>query len=129
MLLSCSFVFVNAVYANELSARDAAILKEAGIPVHSSMQYVNGALSGIMGVRFASSANVNELRAWYQGKFPGWSVNDQFGTWILYEGEPGGGPAAYMTKKQVMIVENKNLQQWFSLPASMNTEVIIVVPE
>ncbi len=115
--------------AADLPARDVKILKEARIPVYQGAEYTNGALGGEMGVRFASSAPVEDVRKFYREKFPGWALNDQYGSWILYNGEPGGGPAGYMGKQQVMVVNNKNLPSWFGVDKSKTTEIIIVVPE
>jgi len=115
--------------AVDLPARDAKILKEAGIPVYQGAEYTNGALGGEMGVRFASSAPVEEVRAFYREKFPTWALNAEYGAWILYNGKPGGGPAGYMGKQQVMVVNNKNLPSWFGVDKSKTTEIIIVVPE
>lgn len=128
MLMWCAMGFTSVIVASDLSAEDAGILKKEGIPVHPDLNYVNGTLGGMAGARFASAKNVNIVRDWYRKEFPKWALNDQYGAWILYDGKAGGGPAAYMTKKQISVVENKNLQSWFGLPASMTTEVIIVIP-
>jgi hypothetical protein len=34
-----------------------------------------------------------------------------------------------MSKNQVMVAENENLQAWFGVPEDMKTEVIIALPE
>ncbi len=117
------------VLAAGLAPKDAKILEDAGIPVFQGAQFVNGSLGGDMGARFAISAPVEDVRAFYKAKFPSWALNDEYGSWILYNGEPGGGPAAYMGKQQVSVVENKNLPSWFGLDKSMTTEIIVVVPE
>ncbi len=130
ILTGCLLLMFSAgiALAADLPSRDAKILKEAGIPVYKDAEYTNGALGGAMGVRFASSAPVEEVRAFYRKKFPGWALNTEYGAWILFKGKPGGGPAAYMDKQQVMVVNNENLPTWFGLNKSKTTEIIIVVP-
>lgn len=127
-LLTLLLLSFDSFAGNAISPSDQAILDKADIPLYPGMQYTNGSLGGMMGVRFASADPTQKIRAWYREKFPQWALNDQYGSWILYDGKPGGGPMAYMNEKQVMIVENKELPQWFNLPPSMTTEVVIVVP-
>ncbi|MDF1525172.1 MAG: hypothetical protein RRA15_08515 [bacterium] len=116
-------------FAADLPAKDAKILKEAGIPLYKGVEFINGGLGDeVVGARFASSAPVEDVRAFYQDKFPDWALNAEYGAWILYVGEPGGGPAAYMGKQQISVATNKNLPEWFGLAGNMTTEIIIVVP-
>jgi hypothetical protein len=117
------------VLAADLPAKDAKILEDAGIPVYKGAEYVNGQLGGIMGLRLATSATLEEVRAFYRSEFPSWALNAEYGSWILYNGEPGSGPAAYMEKQQIMVAENKNLTEWFGIDKSKTTEIMIVVPE
>ncbi|GBE14971.1 MAG TPA: hypothetical protein ENH32_01115 [Proteobacteria bacterium] len=114
--------------AADLPAKDVKILKEAGIPLYKGAEFLNGGLGGEIGARFASSAPVEDVRAFYKGKFPAWALNAEYGSWILYDGKPGGGPAAYMGKQQVSVKENKNLPSWFGVAKNMTTEIMIVVP-
>ena len=115
--------------AADLPAKDAKIMEEAGIPLYKGAEFINGGLGDeLIGARFASSAPVEDVRAFYQDKFPNWALNAEYGAWILYDGEPGGGPAAYMGKQQISVVTNKNLPEWFGLAKNMTTEIIIVVP-
>jgi hypothetical protein len=128
VLACCVLCITCAVDANELSAQGLKVLKQSGIPVYPAATYINGTTGDITSFRFASSDNVTKVRDWYREKLPEWALNSDYGSWILYNGKPGGGPAEYMTKSQVLIGENNNLQQWFGLPASMTTEVIITLP-
>lgn len=128
LLVCCAFGFTGITGAAELSAQDKKLLKEINIPVYPAAQFVNGSLAGMTGVRFATSDTVKKVRNWYREIFPKWAVDNRYGTWILYNGKPDGGPAEYMSKNQVMVIENKNLQQWFGLPASMTTEIVIMLP-
>ncbi len=117
------------VLAADLPAKDVKILKAAGIPLYEGAEFTNGGLGDeVMGARFASSAPVEDVRAFYKGKFPAWALNAEYGSWILYNGEPSKSPAAYMGKQQIMVVKNKNLPGWFGLSKNMTTEIMIVVP-
>ncbi len=129
-LNGCLLLLLSAgiVLAADLPDRDMKILKEAGIPVYRGAEYTNGALGSEMGARFASSTPVEEVRAFYRSQFSSWALNDQYGSWVLYKGQPGGGPAVYMDKQQVMVVKNQNLPAWFGLVKNKTTEIIIVVP-
>lgn len=130
-LASCLLLGLSAgvALAEDLSARNARILEKAGIPFYQDMKFLNGALGdAVMGARFGSSAAVEDVQAFYRSKFKSWSLYDKYGAWILYNGKPGNGPAAYMGKQQISVVENKNLPTWFGLPQNMTTEIIIVVP-
>jgi len=125
---SMALIFAAGIaLAADLPAKDAKILKEAGIPLYKGTEFINGGLSEI-GARFASSAPVEDVQAFYREKFPSWALNAEYGSWILYNGEPGGGPAAYMDKQQVSVKKNKNLPSWFGLDKNMTTEIIIVMP-
>jgi hypothetical protein len=128
VLTCCILTLTYGVSAEELSAERAQVLKQTGIPIYPASTYVNGTTGDITSFRFASSDNVKKVRDWYRKKFPQWALNSEYGSWILYNGKSGGGPAEYMSKHQILIMENKNLQQWFGLPASMTTEVIISLP-
>lgn len=115
--------------AADLPAKDVKILEEAGIPLFKGAEFINGGLGDeLVGARFASSATVEDVRAFYRDKFPNWALNAEYGAWILYDGEPGGGPAAYMGKEQISVVTNKNLPEWFGIAKNKTTEIIIVVP-
>lgn len=131
-LLMISLVFIlsaGIALAASLSAKDVKILKDAGIPLYKGVQFINGGLGDkVVGARFASSASVEDVRAFYKSKFPGWALNTQYGAWILYKGEPGKGPAAYMGKQQISVAKNDKLPSWFGLDKSITTEIIIVVP-
>ena len=115
--------------AADLPAKDVKILEEAGIPLFKGAEFINGGLGDeLVGARFASSAPVEDVRAFYRDKFTNWALNAEYGAWILYDGEPGGGPAAYMGKQQISVVTNKNLPEWFGIAKNKTTEIIIVVP-
>ena len=130
-MISSLVLFLSAasVLAADLPTKDAKILEEAGITIYEGAEYVNGQLGGMTGLRFASSTALAEVRAFYRSEFPSWALNSEYGSWILYNGEPGGGPAAYMEKQQIMVAENENLSEWFGVDKSKTTEIIIVVPK
>lgn len=127
-LACCIFSFTGVTNAAELSANDLKVLKQVDIPVYPGLEFMNGNLQSMMSVRFVSADNINTIREWYRNNFPKWSINDLYGSWILYDAKPGGGPMNYMTKKHIMIVENINLPQWYGLPENMTTEVMIAIP-
>jgi hypothetical protein len=125
-LLVCQTLFL--VNAAELTVNDSKTLKQAGIPVYPGLEFINGITGDLISMRFATSDNVKALREWYRKELPKWAIYDEYGIWILYDGKPGGGPANYMTKKNISISENTNIPQWFSMPANMTTEVTITLP-
>ena len=122
------FGFTVSIGAEELSAEGSKILKQIGIPVYPGSKFINGTTGDITSFRFASSDGEKKVRDWYREKFPKWALENNYGSWILYNGKPGGGPAEYMYKNQILVQENIMLIEWFSLPASMTTEIIISLP-
>jgi len=129
VLVSMVLVFSGIALAADLTARDAKILKEAGIPLYKGAEFLNGGLGDeVMGARFASSASEKEVRDFYRTKFPSWALYAEYGGWILYDGKPGKSPAATMGKKQIAVIENKNLPEWFGVSKDKTTEILIVVP-
>ena len=129
VFVSIYFLFLGIAVAAELTDRDAKILKEAGIPLYSNAEFLNGGLGDeFMGARFACSASVKDVRDFYRKKFPTWALNSEYGSWILYDGKPSKSPAAYMGKKQISVTENKNLPAWFGVSKDKITELMIVVP-
>lgn len=128
IVLSLILISFNASANNPLSVKDKDILDKAGVPIYPGLKYMNGITGDMISMRFATSDNVETLREWYRKKLHKWAVYDEYGIWILYDGKPGGGPASYMTKKNISITENTNIPQWFSMPANMTTEVTITLP-
>ena len=132
MIMSIGLILIlSAVIAvaADLPAKDAKILKEAGIPIYKDAEFINGGLGDeLVGARFASSAPVEDVRAFYRDKFPTWALEAEYGAWILYKGKQGSGPAAYMGKQQISVDSNKNLPEWFGIAKNKTTEIIIVVP-
>ena len=128
ILACCIFGFTGGTGAEEFSAEGSKVLKQIGIPIYPAAKYANGTTGDITSFRFASSDELKKVRDWYREKFPQWAIYNEYGSWILYNGKAGGGPAEYMYKNQIMVLENKNLQEWFGLPASMTTEIVIMLP-
>lgn len=122
-----SLFTIMIAYANELSSSDMALIEKAGIPLHSDLNFVLG--SKDLGFRFATSEPVDKLRQWYQVKLSGWALLDKYGSWVLYNGEPGLSIGEVSTKPQVMILKNDNLPEWHSLEKTMTTEIVIMVME
>ncbi len=128
------FIFVGLLvllnmnaYAAELSAEDAKIIKAAEIPIYPEATFGGG--NRDIGYRFATSKPLAEVRQWYREKLSDWSLYEQYGGWILYKGEKDLGMAEVMSKLQVMIQENENLPEWFSLDKSMTREIVIMIPK
>lgn len=115
------------VYPAELPAADANIIKAAGIPIYPEATFTNGSRDA--GYRFATSKPLAEVRQWYREKLSDWALYEQYGGWILYKGEKDLGMAAVMSKLHVMIQENENLPEWFSLNKNMTREIVIMVPK
>lgn len=128
ILLALLNFTANADADNSLLKVDKDILDKVGVPVHSELKYLNGITGDMISMRFTTTDNVEALREWYREKLPKWAIYDEYKLWILYDGKPGGGPANYMTKINISIMENKNIPQWFSMPSNMTTEVIITLP-
>lgn len=127
-MLGCMFCLVGAAVAAELSDSDTKLLKESGIPLYKDTQFINGGLGDdVVGARFATSAAVDDVRAFYREVFPGWALQSGYG-WTLYDGKPSKSPAAFVGKKSITVQENKNLPEWFGLSRDMTTEIMIVVP-
>ena len=115
------------VHAADLNQSDASLIASAGIPVYSMAIFAYG--NSDVGFRFASSISPEEVRQWYREKLPEWSVLDQYGSWILYDGNPGAGLGEVMSKPQILIKENEYLPGWHSLEKNMTTEITIMVPK
>ncbi|RME55626.1 MAG: hypothetical protein D6790_15790 [Caldilineae bacterium] len=124
------FLGAGAVFAADLPDKDAKYLEGAGIPLYKGAVYTNGGLGdAYVGARFACNAPVTKVQAFYREKFPNWAlISDQYGTWILYEGEQSEQMGAYMGKKSISVREEKQLPGWFNLSSDMTTEILIVVP-
>lgn len=122
LILSCSWSS-----AADLPAPDAKLITNAGIPIYGKSVFAYG--NADVGFRFASSETPETIRQWYKEKLSSWVVYDQYGGWILYNGEQGLGMAEVMGKDQVSIQTNKNLPEWHSLDKGMTTEIVIMIPQ
>ena len=113
--------------ALSLPGQDEALIKNAGIPLYSKARFVYGNAS--VGYRFASSESVEAVRNWYKNKLSSWPVyQDNFGSWIIYKGDPGADMAQLlMQKSQVQVMKNDKLPEWHSLDNDMTTEIVIFV--
>lgn len=127
MTIILLFISVSA-FSQELTDADKELIKNAGIPIYSNAQFVNG--NNQVGFRFVTNDKIEDVRNWYKEKLAEWSLYSEYGGWILYKGEPGAGVADLMMKKnQVSVQFNENLPQWFSLDKNMTTEIVIGVFE
>ncbi len=112
-------------YAADLSAGDGAVIEKAGIPLYPEADFVYG--NKELGYRFASKVPPEEVRKWYREKLPGWSVNDEFGSWIMFDGKAGADMGTIMSTNQILIIKNEKLPEWHSLGGDMTTEITIMV--
>lgn len=125
VLLFCLLLGMNA-YASELGAADRQIIEAAGIQVYPGAIFVNG--SKAVGYRFASNKSSAIVRAWYSQQLSTWSLYEEFGGWILYDGDPGLGMGEVMAEMQVMVKANAMLPDWFGVDKELTTEIIIMIP-
>ena len=102
------------------------MIRDAGIPIYQEAIFAYGNAS--VGFRYATSTSPETVRQWYREKLSSWSVYEQYGGWILYNGKPGLGMTEIMEKDQVSIQKNENLPEWHSLDKTMTTEIVIMVP-
>jgi len=116
-----------SAHAETLVEADAALIENAGIPIHPDATFVYGNKS--VGFRFASAKPVAEIKSWYIERLGEWSVMDDFGLWALYDGPQGLSFGALMSKTRVSVTENDELPGWHSLDESMTTEIVIQVVE
>ena len=127
-MLGCMVFLGGVAVAQELSESHAKLLKESGIPLYKDIQFIDGGLGDeVVGARFATSATVDDVRAFYLEAFPDWALQSEYG-WTLYDGEQSKSPAAFIGKKSITVQENMILPDWFDLPEDMTTEIMIVVP-
>ena len=118
---------VGLVKAADLPAADAGVIKSAGIPLFDKAVFLVG--NRDTGYRFATSESPEAVRKWYREKLSSWSVFDQFGSWILYQGKAGAKLSGIMTSKQVSVVTNPKLVEWHKVQKNMTTEIVVMVPK
>ena len=113
--------------AADLPADDAKLIEAAKVPIFNGAVFVNG--NQDVGFRFATGVAPEEVRAWYKEKLGEWSLYEEYGGWILYEGAPGAGMGDLMTKKQVAVQKNDKLGEWYGLDPALSTEIVIMIPK
>jgi hypothetical protein len=91
----CLIALAAPVAAADLPADAAALIEGAGVPLYSGATFATGKKD--VGFRFATSEPREGVRKWYQEKLAGWSLFDQYGSWILYHGEPGASMGDLMS--------------------------------
>lgn len=125
IIATISLAIAALAYAETLPEADAALIENAGIPIHPDAMFVFGNSS--VGFRFASDQPVAEFRTWYIEKLSEWTLTEEFGQWALYEGPAGLGFGERMSINQVTVAENEEMPGWYSLDGSMTTEVVIQI--
>lgn len=76
------------------TARGAAALKQAGIPLYPGAVPITGG----MGISFATADVLQKVRDWYLKKQTDWSLFKDGGMWVLYKGKPGLNPMEIFKK-------------------------------
>ena len=131
-LLAVLFIFTlvmpaTLVAAETMPASVKTALESKSFATYPEAVYCTGTLE--VGIRFASNKSPDEVRAWYRQKYPEWSVMEQYGSWVLYNGAPGASMSKVMSGNQIMIQKNDQIPSWQSLPADMTTEIMASFPE
>ena len=127
MIILLLLVFSVNSYAASLPSSDAKLIEGAGIPIFSGATFAVG--NQDVGFRFVTSKTPEEVQQWYLQKLSKWTLFNQYGSWILYNGPQGVGLGEIMSKNQGAVQKNENLPQWHSLDKSMTTEIVIMVPK
>ena len=120
----CLAIAVGAL-AETLPAGDSELIEGAGIPIYEEADFVYGNSS--VGFRFATDKSPETVREWYREQLADWSLMDEMGIWVLYDGPAGLGFGALMSSTQVTISQNDELPDWHSLDESMTTEIVIMI--
>jgi len=127
-LLIVAGVLLTAIPATgaDLPGDVKASLEKAGLKIYPGAVFCTGKVK--TGVRFATSDSPEKVRAWYREQYPGWSVQDKYGTWSFYDGPPDQGPGVYLSTRNMLVQHNADLPGWHSLAADMTTEILITSP-
>lgn len=127
-LILILFVFCSTnTFAFNLTDMDSGTIKGAEIPIYTSSVFALG--NQDVGFRFASNDSPEQVRQWYREQLPKWSLFDQYGSWILYNGKAGAGMSEIMSTHQVAVQKNENLPGWHNLEKDMTTEIVIMIPK
>ena len=110
----------------ELGKADRAVIESAGVQIYPEATFVNG--NQDVGFRFATKKSPGDTRDWYREHLSKWSLYEEHGGWILYDGKPGLGLGALMSKKQVAVQTNKMLHDRFGADEAKTTEIVIMIP-
>jgi len=113
-------------FSAELDKAEAQLIESAEVQIYPSADYLNGGPE--VEYRFGTTKTPEEVRAWYKNQLPTWSLYEEFGGWILYDGKPGVGMAGVMTSNQVSVQKNELLQEWFGVDKAMSTEIVVMIP-
>ena len=125
LLATVSLALATWVYAASLPAPDAALIEDAGIPIHADATFVYGDSS--VGFRFATATPVAEVRSWYAEQLGDWTLTESFGLWAIYDGPEGLGFGERMSVNQVTVDTNDDMPGWYSIDADMTTEIVIQI--
>jgi hypothetical protein len=126
LILIC-VLWAGMASAASLSNEETKLLEGAGIPIFPQAVFAYGNSS--VGFRFATSEPVENVKTWYKSQLSSWSVMNEYGSWIIYNGAAGSGLAEIMSKPQVAVQKNEKLPEWHSLDKKMTTEIVIMIPQ
>lgn len=115
------------VFAAELDDASVQLIEDAGVKVYPGAVFING--NQDVGFRFATDKSPDDVRAWYRTQLSAWPLYEEFGGWMLYDGEPGLGMGELMSQNQVSVKENKMLHDWFGVDKALSTEIVIMLPK
>jgi len=100
-----------------------ATMEKAGVPVYPGAVYCIGDAS--VGIRLATSDSEDEVRAWYVEQLSGWTLFEDFGSWMLADSPAGASMSERMEGSVVVVDTNAQLPEWHGLDADMTTQIVI----
>jgi hypothetical protein len=118
-------VFSINVYAESLQSSDSKLIDAAGIPIYPGAVFVQG--NKDLGYRFASNTPPEKVQDWYRQKLPKWALFNEYGGWILHDGEAGINMGEVLSRNQISVQQNDNLPQWHAIDKTMTTEIVIMI--
>jgi hypothetical protein len=127
MLVTVFIMSATSVFgSNSMPENTKAALDKVGVAVYPSAVYCAG--DPVIGVRLATSDNLEKVRAWYKEKLPDWTVFDKFGIWALVDKPSVETMVDLMESNNLVVTENQELPTWHKLPANMTTEIVVALP-
>lgn len=91
LVLLFFFFLCSTVFAANLPDKDLDIINAARIHLYDEAIFVYG--NKDVDYRFASKEVPGNVQQWHREQLPQWSLFNQYGSWILYDGKPDSGMA------------------------------------